>query len=335
LIATLKLQRIDTVARKLLFELPMAYPVRHFDPQTIYFITSRTAESRFLMAPSDKTNELIGGILARAVRQCEVELFAYVFTSNHFHAMVRAPSAIAMSEFMQRLQSNIAVKVGRLIDRRGKFFGRRYSAEPIIDEAAQIKRLVYILSHGVKEGLVSAVKKWPGLSCVQSLLEGGTTSFHRWRNWTRRWKIEVGGGVNIGRFSDECPSECESLTPTPLPVWARLTPQERGRLVAQLVAEIDEGARGEASVVGAERIASQDPFGRPWKTSHSPRPKAHASTTAIRSAAIRRYRSFLAEFRRASSQWLAGFFDVAFPPHCFRPPPWRVKVVTAPGSRAG
>ena len=64
----------------------MAYPVRHFDPQTIFFITSRTIQSRFLMAPSEKTNELIGGILARAVRQCQVELFAYVFTSNHFHA---------------------------------------------------------------------------------------------------------------------------------------------------------------------------------------------------------------------------------------------------------
>jgi REP element-mobilizing transposase RayT len=313
------------VARKLLCELPMAYPVRHFDPQTIYFVTSRTAESRFLMAPSDKTNELIGGILARAVRQCEVELFAYVFTSNHFHAMVRAPSAIAMSEFMQRLQSNIAVKIGRLINRRGKFFGRRYSAEPIIDETAQVERLVYILSHGVKEGLVSAVRNWPGLSCVQSLLEGGTTSLHRWRNWTRRWKIEAGGGLHIGRFSDECPSECESLTLRPIPVWARLTPRQRGRLVAQLVAKIDEGARDEASVVGAERIASQDPLGQPPETSRSPRPKAHASTREIWIEAVRRHRSFFAAFRRASSQWLAGCFDVEFPPHCFRPPPWRVQ----------
>jgi REP element-mobilizing transposase RayT len=322
------------VARKLLCELPMAYPVRHFDPQTIYFVTSRTAESRFLMAPSDKTNELIGGILARAVRQCEVELFAYVFTSNHFHAMVRAPSAIAMSEFMQRLQSNIAVKVGRLIGRRGKFFGRRYSAEPIIGEAAQVERLVYILSHGVKEGLVSAVRKWPGLSCVQSLLEGGATSFHRWRNWTRRWKMEVGGGISIGRFSDQCPSECESLTLTPLPVWARLNSGQRGQLVAQLVAKIDEGARNEASVVGAERIASQNPLRRPRATSHSPRPKAHASPGQIWIDAVRRYRDFLAVFRRASSQWLAGYFDVAFPPHCFRPPPWKVRALTVPGSTA-
>src|SRR4051812_49727473 len=92
----------------------MPYPVRHFDPQTIYFVTSRTIQSRFLMTPSEKTNELIGGILARAVRQCEVELFAY--------ARVRAPSALAMAKFMQWLQSNIAVKVGRFVGWRGRFW---------------------------------------------------------------------------------------------------------------------------------------------------------------------------------------------------------------------
>src|ERR1700742_1961586 len=129
----------------------MTHPVRHFDPKTIYFLTSRTEDARFLMRPDRKANELIGGSLARAVRQCGVELFAYVFTSNHFHLMVRAPAAMAMSQFMQRLQSGIAIKVGRLVDWRGVFFARRYSAEPIVDAEAEIEKLVYILSHGVKE----------------------------------------------------------------------------------------------------------------------------------------------------------------------------------------
>src|SRR5690242_1274888 len=195
----------------------MAYPVRHFEPQTIFFITSRTIQSRFLMAPSDKTNELIGGILARAARQCQVELFAYVFTSNHFHLMVRAPSPVAMSEFMQRLQSNIAIKVGRLVGWRGRFFARRYSAEPIVDEGAEVERLVYILSHGVKERLVSRCEDWPGLSCAGALLEGGRASKHAWRNWTRRWKMQARAEVNVGRFSADCPSETEVLELTPLP----------------------------------------------------------------------------------------------------------------------
>ena len=302
----------------------MAYPIRQFDPQTIFFITSRTIQSRFLMAPSDKTNELIGGVLARAVRQCQVELFAYVFTSNHFHAMVRAPSPVAMSRFMQQLQSNIAVKVGRFVGWRGRFFARRYSAEPILDEGAQVERLNYILSHGVKEGLVSRCQQWPGLSCAQALLEGGRASVHRWRNWTRRWKMEVDEDVNVDRFSETCPSETETLELAPLPCWAAFTAEERSRLVAQLVAGIDAAAPN-ATTGNTKHITEQDPHGSPIKTKHTPRPKTHASTKQLWIEAVRRYRDFVAAFRRASREWLTGMFEVEFPPHSFRPPPWGVQ----------
>jgi REP element-mobilizing transposase RayT len=302
----------------------MAYPIRHFDPQTIFFITSRTIQSRFLMAPSDKTNELIGGILARAVRQCQVELFAYVFTSNHFHAMVRAPSPVAMSRFMQRLQSNIAVKVGRFVGWRGRFFARRYSAEPIVDEGAQVERLNYILSHGVKEGLVSSCQQWPGLSCTQALLQGGRATVHRWRNWTRRWKKELDEDVNVDRFSEACPSETERLELAPLPCWAAFSVQERSRLVAQLVAAINAAAPN-ATVENSKRITEQDPHGTPIKTKHSPRPKAHASTRQLWIEAVCRYRDFVAAFRRASREWFTGVFEVKFPPYSFRPPPWSVQ----------
>ncbi|HEY2028331.1 MAG TPA: transposase [Myxococcales bacterium] len=301
----------------------MAYPVRQFEPHTIFFITSRTIQSRFLMAPTTKTNEFIGGILARAVRQCQVELFAYVFTSNHFHAMVRAPSATAMSKFMQRLQSNIAIKVGRLVGWRGRFFARRYSAEPIVDEGAQVERLSYILAHGVKEGLVSKSQEWPGLSCVHALVDDGRPSVHSWRNWTLRWRMEVDSDLDVDRFSSECPSETEVLELTPLPCWSALTPQERSGLVRQLVAGIDRRA-GISPRETASHITEQNPLGAPFKTKHSPRPKAHASTKRLWAEAVRRYRDFHAAFRRASRAWLSGRFEVEFPLHCFRPPPWLV-----------
>jgi REP element-mobilizing transposase RayT len=299
----------------------MAYPIRQFDPQTMFFVTSRTIQSRFLMAPSKKTNELIGGILARAVRQCQVELFAYVFTSNHFHAMVRAPSAVAMSKFMQRLQSNIAVKVGRFVGWRGRFFGRRYSAEPIIDEGAQVERLVYILSHGVKEGLVGSCQEWPGLSCAEALLDGGRASKHAWRNWTRRWKMQAHNDVNVDRFSADCPSETEVLELTPLPCWASLTPHERSRIVGELIAKVDAAASNRASR-DTRHITEQDPHGAPLKTKHTVRPKAHASSKLRWIEGVQRYTQFLSAFRRASRAWMAGAFDVEFPLHCFRPPPW-------------
>ncbi len=312
------------MVRNLLCPGVMSYPVRHFDPQTMYFVTSRTLQSRFLMTPSRKANEFIGGSLARAVRQQGVELFAYVFTSNHFHLMVRAPSAIAMSKFMQRLQSDIAVKVGRLVNWRGRFFARRYSSEPIVDEGAQVERLGYILSHGVKEGLVSAVRKWPGLSSAQALLEGRAASQQTWRNWTKRWKMEVAEDKNVGRFSEQCPSENEAIVLTPLPCWAHLAAGQRAQLAAQLVADIDASAPRGRAPLGPRAIVGQDPHGRPVHTKHSARPKAHASTKALWTAAVHKYQAVLAAFREASRKWLRGFLDVEFPPHCFRPPTWGV-----------
>jgi hypothetical protein len=235
--------------------------------------------------------------------------------------MVRAPSAVAMSKFMQQLQSNIAIKVGRLVDWRGRFFARRYSAEPIVDEEAQVERLIYILSHGVKEGLVSEVRKWPGLSSVRALLNGGASTVQRWRNWTRRWKMETEESIKVGRFAEECPSELESLKLTPLPAWRGLSAAKRAAMVSQLIAQIDADAPNKIGMSAAQ-IVAQDPHHRPQRTKHSPRPQVHASTMPLWLEAVQRYRVILAAFRVASRQWLSGHFDAVFPAHCFRPPVW-------------
>ena len=97
-----------------------------------------------------------------------VELFAFSFASNHLHLLVRAPRG-NLSQFMQYLLSNISKKVGAIVNWRGSFWEHRYSAEPVLDEEALLDRLRYILSHGVKEGLVRHCEEWPGLSCLPDL----------------------------------------------------------------------------------------------------------------------------------------------------------------------
>jgi hypothetical protein len=134
--------------------------------------------------------------------------------------------------------------------------------------------------------------------------------------------MEVAGDLNVDRFSAECPSEMELLELTPLPCWATLTARERSRLVAQIVAEIDAAASNPTA--DTRLITDQDPRGSPIKSKHNPRPKAHASTKRLWIEAVQRYGHFLSAFRRASREWLSGVFDVEFPPHSFRPPPWFV-----------
>jgi hypothetical protein len=81
--------------------------------------------------------------------------------------------ALQLSRFMGYVNSNLAREVGRLAKWREKIWSRRYQAIPVSqEEGAQLERLRYILSHGVKEGLVASPKDWPGVHCARALAEG-------------------------------------------------------------------------------------------------------------------------------------------------------------------
>jgi hypothetical protein len=68
-----------------------------------------------------------------------------------------------LARFMQYVDGNVASEVGDLVDWPGAFWARRYTAIVVSDEdAAQVDRFRYILSHGVKENLVERVLDWPG-----------------------------------------------------------------------------------------------------------------------------------------------------------------------------
>jgi hypothetical protein len=51
--------------------------------------------------------------------------------------------------FMQYLRSNIAKKIGRLVNWHGKFWDRRYDAEAVVDDEASVGRLRYVLSQAI------------------------------------------------------------------------------------------------------------------------------------------------------------------------------------------
>src|SRR5215207_2279740 len=74
---------------------------------------------------------------------------------------------------MWYFKTNLAREVVRLTKWEDKVFSRRYQAIPVSDEeAAQVERLEYLLSHGVKEDLVEEVGQWPGVHCARALIEG-------------------------------------------------------------------------------------------------------------------------------------------------------------------
>jgi REP element-mobilizing transposase RayT len=294
----------------------MGWPTRMYEPGLIYFATIRCLHGRLLLRPSKRTNDVLGGVLSRAVRRNEVELFAFVFFSNHLPILVRAPKG-NLPAFMQYLLTNISKKVGALVDWKGPLWERRYSAEPVLDEEAILARIRYILSHGVKEGFVRTSREWPGLSSLPELLGNKPRTF-RWFDWSRRWLARSAKGVPA-RF-DERFAEEETLELTPLPLVRFARKSKWRRFLRRTLAAIrQQGWRAHPQVMGAPGVLAQDPHHRPERPKRSRRPWCHAVSADLRRKYIGRYRAFRVAFSEASVRWRAGDLSVVFPEHAFRP----------------
>jgi len=287
-----------------------------FDPKQVYFVTNRCIHGRLLIRPSTTVNAIIGGILARAVEQFEVELFAFTFASNHFHLLLRAePERI--SAFMQFLGSNIAKEIGRLHEWQDKLWARRFSAEPVLDDDALVERLAYILAHGVKENLVSAVKDWPGLTSLPEVRYGRKRVFH-WLDRTAMHHARLRGEkVSDGQFRVPY-----TLKVMPLPCWEEVPVTKQRQRVAELIETIDGEAKQQGAkrkVLGVRVVLAQEPHTQPQNVSRSPRPLAHAAKKNLLKAYAELYREFAAAFSIASEALRAGDALVAFPEYSFLP----------------
>jgi REP element-mobilizing transposase RayT len=271
---------------------------------------------RLFLRPSERTNEVLGGVLARAVRLTGVELFAFAFASNHVHLLVRAPER-NLSEFMQHLLTNISKKVGTLVGWRGAFWERRYSAEPVLDDEALLGRIRYILSHGVKEGLVASCREWPGLTSLAMMLDGRPRPF-RWFHWSDRWKQRK-AGKPCSRFDEKC-ARTEELVLRTVPHPAFRDARTRRQLLERLVQGIEEQWSSlHRSFRGRAWVLAQRPQDRPERPARSPRPLCHTTSRKLFDEFRQQVHDYVAAFMSASQRWRSGDFNVPFPVGANRP----------------
>src|SRR4029453_10050771 len=293
----------------------MGWRLRRCDPQSIFLVTVRCFQGRLLVRPSAETNDILGGVLSRAVRRAGVELFAFSFASNHVHLLVRTPQG-NLPEFMQYFLTNVSKKVGRLVGWRGSFWERRYSAEPILDEDALLERVQYVLSHGVKEGLVRSVREWPGLNSLPEMLGERARTF-RWFNWTKRWVVR--NGRRIPEPFDRTFAEQETLAVTPLPLERFALRSRWKRLLHRALNAIESQGRHEhRRVLGRTGVLAQEPQHRPDRPKRSRRPWCHTVSARLRSEFRDAYRAFRSAFAAASARWRLGDLSASLPEPAFK-----------------
>ena len=283
-------------------------------------VTCRSIQGRFLLKPSPALNELVVGILGRAQELYPVDICGLVFTSNHYHLLLRVQDAKCLSRFMNHVNSNIAREAGKLAQWREKFWSRRYQHIVITEEeAAQVGRLKYLLSHGAKEGLVKRPQDWPGVHGIRALREGEPLRgywFDRTKEYAARNRKE--------EFSRLEYATEYTLHLSPLPCWQDLSPEQIRVRVSNLLEEIETEAAAQRErtgiePIGPEGIRAQHHHSSPARLKHSPAPHCHAATRKAREEFLEAYGWFYAAFRDAAEKLKAGIRNVCFPVGSFPP----------------
>jgi REP element-mobilizing transposase RayT len=280
-------------------------------------ITARTIGGRYLLVPGEELNAGIWTILGRALSKYPIELHAVAFMSNHWHALVTVADAEALSRFVQYVHSNVARLVHHLRGGEGSVFAK--AAYITVGAASEEARLQYVLSQGVKEGLVRQCVDWPGVHSVRALLlEEVCTG--RWQDRRRARTIRAGGGRGGGR--EPLRGEIEVVYPidfAPLPTWRHLDTAERLHRVKRIVNDIEASARSiHPSVLGARAVLAVDPSTKPAKRKRGSAPPIHTSDEEERARFTNRQLDFTTMFHLARSQ-LRGAGIATLPAGCFSP----------------
>jgi len=299
----------------------MSRPIR-YQPEdwSVFFVTSRCIQSRFLLRPSHRVNALIVGVLARAVERFDVNVFGLCFMSNHYHLLLSSKDAASLASFMQYIGSNIARELGRHHRWREKFWSRRYTASIVLDEAAQEDRMRYILANSVKEGLVKHVRYWPGVHCYRHLVDGRSLQ-----------------GIWIDRTAQYlCPHLSERETTThyklelaKLPFYEDLSDFEYSKLIRELADDALSECGVPTKPVGQKRILAIDPHSKPDKSDKSPAPLCHSGCPEKKREFKSAFRDFVSAYREAYQRILKHSLRTEFPDGAMPPTAWCVSL--APG----
>ena len=299
----------------------MGHPLRLYEPNRVYEITTRTIQGRFLLRPSEELNEIITGIIGRAqYLYPDVEVHGSQFLSTHGTWLVSSANPQQISDFMGYVNGNISRELTKLVDWPGKAWDRRYRPIPVLDEAAMIDRMEHLLAQGCKdEHLVESPRDWPGVTCVFALL-GEKELRGYWfdrdlENQARR------RGKQFGKYEFATPY---TVRFSKLPCWAHLSDEEYTERVGELVFHIEnkyqqERSREGRKVLGARAVCAMHPHHRPASVAKSPAPQCHASIRATRVAFRRLFRAFVDAYRQAAKELKAGRESVVFPLYCFPP----------------
>ena len=267
-------------------------------------ITRRCSERRFFLRPSAEINQILLYCLAVAAERYRMAVHGYCFVANHYH-LVTTDVLGNRPEFCRWFHEFVT----KCVNGEHGRWENLWATEPtsvvaLVDEEAQLGKMVYTLCNPVDAGLVESGDKWPGVRSSPS---------------------DYGKDIVVqrpkGYFRDDGPlPERVTLRLHKLPTLSQLTDEAYVQKVSDAVkakeAELRERILGEGrTFLGARAVLRQSPFDRP--RTHEPRrelsPRVACRNKWARIEAICRLKAFVQSYKDAWQRYRTGQRDAVFP----------------------
>ena len=273
---------------------------------------------------TDSIPNIIGSCMARGIAMFGVHVYGFVWMSNHVHLLLRAPRS-NFAEFMAYLNGQIAVNVNRFLGRTDQLWSRRYAAAQVLDDAAELERLGYLLANPQNAGLVDSIEEWTGLSSATFFFQ---KSEQRFLCFDRTTWYEEGRPDDIAPFLSTVKLEHKLLPQLSRLRGKKLRQKVRRSINAQVkpVAIDDVKVDNEPFLPLRRRLEARPviPTDRPESCKRNSRkrskqPLCHAINVVLNRIYEKWYSKFRIAYADSSRQYRLGNVDVEFPPGSFAP----------------
>jgi hypothetical protein len=219
----------------------------------------------------ETVNNIVGTWLAKAIEHTKVDFYGFVVLDNHPHHLLSHQEG-KLEAFFQYFDGQVARALNRFHGRHHQLWSRRYSAIPVLDETADIQRLLYILTNPQKADLVDTIGEWPGLSSAKFYLQGDDTTDNEFLFFDRTAWHYAKKPKNIARFL-----QVVRIKYTVLPALANMAELKRQELISRLIGERESELRTKRqseskSVLGKGGLMKTDTKARPANPKRSRMP---------------------------------------------------------------
>lgn len=334
------------IAKMIRVSTSMPRPIRWIRKDRLYLITQRTFQARYFFIPGKELNALVVGCIAYAAEKFGVRFCFTTFPSNHYHHLVRTQGeddddcAERMRAFLQLANSQIAREVQKLCAKAGRpwtggiFGNERAAITEITDEfEAQVEKLEYLMSQGVKDGLCPDPCAWPGVESASPWCDGSMKLRGTWINRSALWEVRRCNQRRKPKVTRRWLHKKElascrhdvTLELAPLPCMDNWTPERRKQFAQALREEIlqeNAGKIGRITSGWRKRLMDKSMFAyQPDSAKQGVVPQVHCATKDAWRCWIEEWESFINRYQRASRRLRDSILEALeeFPPGCFVP----------------